>query len=432
MPHAKGEKATGTDVSYAELLSAGAFALFLLPFGPIFWWTLYISLIFLCRRFWSLEAALIGYLFWFLMFDSNISQSGARRSHSVRKWRCWKYLRGYFNLTTSVAEPLAPGGRYILGYHPHGVVSVGAFIGFGTDAAGFSAICPGLDFRLCTLPANFKIPFIREVMVALGIIDSSRKAIAQQLRKDGTVVVIVVGGAREALEAHPGSSRIHLVTRKGFVREALLAGASLVPCYAFGENEVYDTLAPRGFLTRATRFMQKKGLLAYGYSMPIFWGTFPFTDKQSFGGIQPKRQNIALTLGRPLAIPALTRFEEEGRLEIVFKRRLKKDAELYPFGFDGQAARNGIGMIVKRGTRDLSAAWGVASLERGMLVTTVAGKDVTTMAFGQIEELIDNAGTPLTVTFTDGLVTTWHSQYMEELQRVHDSHALCKESLLIS
>jgi len=432
MAHAKGEKATSVNASYAELLSAGAFALFLLPFGPIFWWTLYVSLVLICRRFWFLEVALIGYSFWFLVFDGNASQSGNRRSHWVRKWHCWKYLRGYFDLTVQIAEPLAPGGRYILGYHPHGVVSVGAFIGFGTDAAGLSSICPGLDFRLCTLPVNFKVPFIREVVTALGIIDSSRKAIAHQLRKDGAVVVIVVGGAREALEAHPGSSRVHLVTRKGFVREALLAGASLVPCYAFGENEVYDTLVPRGFLTRATRFMQKKGLLAYGYSMPIFWGTVPFTDKKSFGGIQPKRQNIALTLGRPLPVPALTRFEEEGRLEIVFKRRLKKESELYPFGFEGQAARDGVGMIVKRGTRDPSAAWGVASLERGMLVTTVGGKDVTTMAFGQIEELIDNAGTPLTVTFTDGLVTTWHSQYMEELQRVHDSHALCKESLVIS
>lgn len=54
-----------------------------------------------------------------------------------------------------------------------------------------------------------------------------------------------MGGANESLLAHPGSCDLVLKRRQGFVRIALLSGASLVPCLAFGENNLYWT-APGG------------------------------------------------------------------------------------------------------------------------------------------------------------------------------------------
>ena len=39
------------------------------------------------------------------------------------------------------------------------------------------------------------------------------------------------------------------------------------------------------------------------------------------GGFQPKRTKLSLCLGQPLPIPELGLFEEEGRLEVVFKER---------------------------------------------------------------------------------------------------------------
>ena len=42
-------------------------------------------------------------------------------------------------------------------------------------------------------------------------------------------------GCQEAMMAEPGTFDLKLKERRGFVRQALLAGASLVPVIAFGE-----------------------------------------------------------------------------------------------------------------------------------------------------------------------------------------------------
>jgi Diacylglycerol acyltransferase len=92
--------------------------------------------------------------------------------------------------------------KYVLGYHPHGIIAVGAFCAFSTDGVrvldlsksestisnesendnandadnlstssaffstpdrrGFSSLFPGLDRRVVTLPQNFWTPFLRE------------------------------------------------------------------------------------------------------------------------------------------------------------------------------------------------------------------------------------------------------------------------------
>jgi len=416
----------------ASQFAAAAFAFCILPLGPILWSSLFFGLFALsiyCRAI-VLFLLLVGYLVWVLVIDADIGWKGSRRSYSVRSWTCWQCLADYFKLEVDLVDKIEPSGRYMVGYHPHGVVSVGAFVAFGTDGAKISSVCPGIDFRLCTLDANFKIPFIRELVAKLGIISSSRQAIACQLRKPSTAVVLVVGGAREALEARPGSKQIHLVTRKGFVREALLAQASLVPCFAFGENEVYETFGSKGVLSKALRYLQQKGVWTYGYSIPLFWGFVPYTPIP--GGIQPKAQKIDLVMGKPLPVPDLCKFEDEGKLEIVFKTRLADEVLLSPWGFSGQAAKGDAGLIVVKGTTDPRAAWGVKQLERGMLLTTVDGRDVTATSFASIQDMLQNADAPLTLTFTDGLVTKWHRQYMEELRRIHDSHRCCVQPLIIN
>ena len=50
----------------------------------------------------------------------------------------------------------------------------------------------------------------------------------------GRGITIVVGGARESLDAQPHSLRLVLKRRKGFVKLAIRTGADLVPVLAFG------------------------------------------------------------------------------------------------------------------------------------------------------------------------------------------------------
>jgi hypothetical protein len=50
----------------------------------------------------------------------------------------------------------------------------------------------------------------------------------------------VVGGAREAALIEEGGMELVLHRRKGFVHEAIIAGALLVPVISFGETDVYN------------------------------------------------------------------------------------------------------------------------------------------------------------------------------------------------
>ena len=86
---------------------------------------------------------------------------------------------------------------------------------------------------------NFLWPILRHYYLALGMVDVSEPAIDYVLSKAGCVMVIVVGGAKEALEAVPGAADLVLRDRKGFVRRAIISGASLVPVYGFGENSLF-------------------------------------------------------------------------------------------------------------------------------------------------------------------------------------------------
>lgn len=125
----------------------------------------------------------------------------------------------------------------------------------------------GIDYRVATVTASFKIPFWRDLVLACGGISASRHSVDYCLRS-GKSVVIVVGGALEALDARPGSVDLTLRRRRGFVRMALKRGAHLVPVYSFGENELYEQvrrrgghLAPQGRIRRGGRM---EGLCTVG------------------------------------------------------------------------------------------------------------------------------------------------------------------------
>lgn len=63
---------------------------------------------------------------------------------------------------------LDPRQNYLVGFHPHGVLAVGAFINFGTEATGFSTIFPGITPHLMTLSLWFRVPFLRDYLMSAG------------------------------------------------------------------------------------------------------------------------------------------------------------------------------------------------------------------------------------------------------------------------
>lgn len=63
---------------------------------------------------------------------------------------------------------LDPRQNYLVGFHPHGVLAVGAFINFGTEATGFSTIFPGITPHLMMLSLWFRVPFLRDYLMSGG------------------------------------------------------------------------------------------------------------------------------------------------------------------------------------------------------------------------------------------------------------------------
>jgi len=113
-------------------------------------------------------------------------------------------------------------------------------------ATGFSTKFPGIKPHLLTLSrpisviskclssdplirillaSNFKIPFYRDILLALGICSVSKKSCSNVLRKGpGQSITIVVGGAAESLAAHPGTNDLTLKKRLGFIKLAVREG----------------------------------------------------------------------------------------------------------------------------------------------------------------------------------------------------------------
>lgn len=78
-----------------------------------------------------------------------------------------------------------------------------------------------------TLRVNFLLPFYRELPLLYGICCVSADSLNWILSKKGkgNAAIVVVGGAQEALDAHPGGDyHLTLANRKGFVRIAMQNG----------------------------------------------------------------------------------------------------------------------------------------------------------------------------------------------------------------
>lgn len=210
----------------------------------------------------------------------------------------------YFPIHLHKTCDLPADRPYIFGYHPHGIISLGAFCNFATEATGFEDKFPNINLRLLTLSANFRIPFYGNYLSLLGLCDASKESCNYVLSKShGNSIMLVLGGAKESLDAHPSNEYLlTLKNRKGFVKIGLANGASLVPVFSFGENDLYEQVAnPIGSRIRQIQIRIQKRL---GYAIPLFRGRGIF---QYAFGFLPNRHPIDTYVGEPIALPRLER-----------------------------------------------------------------------------------------------------------------------------
>jgi 2-acylglycerol O-acyltransferase 2 len=93
-----------------------------------------------------------------------------------------------------------------------------------TEATGFSDQFPGLVVHQLTTRLAYIWPGSREFFMGLGASNASKENIQFITRTKANMMVLVVGGSMEAIDARRGSTRHVLKHRKGFVRMALLTG----------------------------------------------------------------------------------------------------------------------------------------------------------------------------------------------------------------
>lgn len=198
------------------------------------------------------------------------------------------------------------GRQYIFGYHPHGIISMGAIGGIATDGCHWSKMFPGIPVSTLTLVAQFQLPFYREYLLSLGLASVSKRSCAALLKR-GQSICIVLGGAQESLLARPGNLELVLNKRKGFVKLAMQVGnTSLVPVMAFGENDIYEQVDnnPSSKLYRIQTFLKNN----IGFTLPLMHarGIFNYDF-----GIIPYRRPINIVVGEPIEIPELSSPTEE-------------------------------------------------------------------------------------------------------------------------
>ena len=264
---------------------------------------LFITLFFFAAAIPLLWPVLVPYLIYALIFDNTPTNGSlARRSDFLRRSKFWSLFASYFPARLHRTVELPPTRKYIFGYHPHGIISHGAFAAFATEALGFADLYPGITNTLLTLDSNFRIPFYRDYALALGLASVSRESIENILSKGGINgqgmgrgVTIVIGGARESLDARPHSLKLVLKSRKGFVKEAIRMGADLVPMLAFGENELYDQVdSARHPWIHKSQILVKKFV---GFTVPLFHARGVFNYDV---GLMPYRRAVNIVIGKPV------------------------------------------------------------------------------------------------------------------------------------
>ncbi|KAI9717330.1 MAG: hypothetical protein M1812_004857 [Candelaria pacifica] len=258
---------------------------------------------FLCAVpiFWPILAP---YLLYVLFSRAGSSGDLSHRSERLRSSSIWSLFAGYFPARLHRSQALPATRKYIFGYHPHGIISHGAFAAFATEALGFRQLFPGITNTLLTLDSNFRIPIYRDYALAMGLGSVSRESCENLLSKGGPnnegmgrAITIVVGGARESLDARPRTLRLVLQRRKGFVKLAIREGADLVPVLSFGENDLYDQLSQVSHpLVHKLQLLFKKLM---GFTIPLFHARGIFNYDV---GMMPYRRPINVVVGRPIKI----------------------------------------------------------------------------------------------------------------------------------
>lgn len=288
---------------------------FYLTHGPYIW-PLVPFIFYYITFYTSLRFMVLPYFIWYI-YDWNTPYTGGRSKNWVFGGLLTP-IRNYFPAKLVKEYDLPKNSNYLLIAFPHGHISVGVMANFVMDK-NFKETFPHLESRPIALAAFFKMPISREFFLCGGLSASSEDNLSILLssKEKNKAVVLIVGGAAEAILSYPESNRIVLKERKGFVRIALKAGVPLVPVYTFGENEIFGTLLSGQNVRKFQNTVRK-----WTGIPPIFMRGRGFI--QSSFGILPFRKPLTTIVGKPIPLPKIENpsQDEIDKYHEIFKQEL--------------------------------------------------------------------------------------------------------------
>ncbi|GJF08810.1 membrane protein [Mycolicibacterium cyprinidarum] len=97
----------------------------------------------------------------------------------------------------------------------------------------------GIMVRALGDHAHFKVPGWRDVATGIGVVDGTRAATAELMRRD-EVIMVFPGGGREVAKRKDEKYKLIWKNRMGFARLAIEHGYPIVPFAAVGAEEAVD------------------------------------------------------------------------------------------------------------------------------------------------------------------------------------------------
>lgn len=149
----------------------------------------------------------------------------------------------------------------------------------------------------------WRVPFVRKIASAIGIVDGTREN-ADALLAAEELVLVLPGGLREAMKPRELRYRLLWGRRYGFVRTAVRNGAPIVPLACVGGDDLFDLVGDA--FARGRRLKLKIPIPRPSYALPV-----------------PHPAPIRVVIGEPIDAAART----TGREDEASLRSVRREVE---------------------------------------------------------------------------------------------------------
>eukprot|EP00457_Paulinella_chromatophora_P003964 gb/GEZN01003974.1/.p1 GENE.gb/GEZN01003974.1/~~gb/GEZN01003974.1/.p1 ORF type:complete len:426 (-),score=78.17 gb/GEZN01003974.1/:343-1620(-) len=215
-------------------------------------------------------------------YSSSSSSSASTASAISGSKRKGEGKEGEQASSSSPSAASSPQRNYIFICIPHAVIPFGICC-----YAMYYKVFGGKPVRFVGASILFRIPIIRQMVQALGVIPADKKSIIKALR-EGYHVGLMLDGIAGMFNIRPGKEVAQIMNRFGICKISLMTGVPLVPVFFFGQTSQFSAwYDPWGVMKKMSRAAQA--------SLVLFWGRFYLWA--------PYREPILVAFGDPLDVP---------------------------------------------------------------------------------------------------------------------------------